>query len=204
MRSFSRFISSYFENSAVRFNVGILFGFLLNAAYIVFSLVLGIMHGNVWYISVSAYYTLVVALRYLLIGASEEEGGTISASTVSTLILILFLPMSGIIFYSVITGAAYLSGRAPIVVFGLYAVIGILRAIYGLLISKSRKSSVYRIAQLIRLSLALISLFNFQTSLFSMLDFGAHLALFLNFLMGGAVSFSMLVLAKESRKGDLS
>ena len=58
------------------------------------------MNEAVWYISVSAYYALVVILRYLLIGAT---GGVarISAKTVGELILLLILPMSGIIAYTV-------------------------------------------------------------------------------------------------------
>ena len=79
MSNFLRFVSSYFENSAVRFNVGVLLGLILNAGYIVFNLVLGIMSGNVWYISVSAYYSLVVMLRYMLLDSSGENAGQISA-----------------------------------------------------------------------------------------------------------------------------
>ncbi len=202
MSNFLRFVSSYFENSEVRFNVGVLIGLILNAAYVVFNIVFGIMYGNVWYISVSAYYTLIVILRYMLIGIPDENMGQISAKTVGMLIMILFFPMSGIIMYTVLTNARHATARAPVVIFALYAAFGILRALYGIFLSKRKESVAYRTAQLIRLSLALISLFNFQTSLFSMLGTNSRLALTLNFITGGAVSVSMLVLAKMSGKGD--
>lgn len=204
MSNFLRFVSSYFENSAVRFNVGVLFGLILNAGYIVFNLVLGIMSGNVWYISVSAYYTLVVMLRYLLIDSSGENAGQISAKSVGVLITILFLPMTGIIIYTVLTSPERNSPHAPVVVFALYAALGILRALYGIFLSKHKETLAYRVANLIRLSLALISLFNFQTSLISMLSMNRSVALALNFITGGAVALSMLLLAKISGKGDLS
>ena len=203
MSNFRRFISSYFQNSDVRFNVGVLFGLVLNVGYIVFNLVLGIMSENVWYISVSAYYTLIVVLRYMLIGDSGENTGQIYAKTVGTLITVLFLPMTGIIIYTVLTDRFLLSQRAPIVVFALYAAFGIMRALYGILFSKRKEAAAYRMAHFIRLSLALISLFNFQISLISMLSINRRIALTLNFITGGSVSFSMLLLAKISGKGDL-
>ena len=201
MSKFIGFLSSYFENSEMRFNVGTLFGLIFNASYIVFSLVFGIMNEAVWYISVSAYYALVVILRYLLIGAT---GGVarISAKTVGELILLLILPMSGIIAYTVFFDASAVPHRAPVVLFGLYAAFGIIRALYGIFLSKNKRKSAYRTSYFIRLSLAFISLFNFQTSLLSMLDIQAELSRRLNFLTGGAVSVSMLLLARESRKGE--
>lgn len=201
MSKFIGFLSSYFENSETRFNVGTLLGLIFNSAYIVFSLVFGIMNGAAWYVSVSAYYTLVVILRYLLIGASDGVA-QISAGTVGELILLLLFPMSGIIAYTVFFDVPSVPHRAPVVLFGLYAAFGIIRALYGIFLSKNKRRSVYRTSYFIRLSLAFISLFNFQTSLLSMLGARAELSRQLNFLTGGAVSVSMLLLARESRKGD--
>lgn len=200
MSKFLRFVSSYFENSEVRFNVGVLFGLVFNVGYIVFNLLLGIMTENVWYVSVSAYYTLVVVLKYMLIGNSQENSGQISARTVGALMAILCLPMSGIIIYTAVTNADHASAGAPIVVFALYAALGILRALYGIFLSKHKEKSEYRTAQLIRLSLAFISLFNFQTSLFSFISISDRAATVLNVITGGAISLSMLTLAKVSGK----
>lgn len=201
MSKFIGFLSSYFENSETRFNVGTLFGLIFNASYIVFSLVFGIMNEAVWYISVSAYYALVVILRYMLIGSSGKAA-RISSKTVGELILLLILPMSGIIAYTVHFDISTVPHRAPVVLFGLYAAFGIIRALYGIFLSKNRRNSAYRTSYFIRLSLAFISLFNFQTSLLSMLDIQAEISRHLNFLTGGAVSVSMLLLAWESRKGE--
>lgn len=204
MDSFRGFISSYFNNPRVRFNVGVLGGLLLNAGYIVFNLVYGIVSENVWNISVSAYYTLIVSLRYMLIGMSGEKTGQISAKTLSELIMILFLPMSGIMIYTVLTDASRTNGRAPLTVFALYAALGIFRALYGIFLSGKKHVVTYRVAHMIRLSLAFISLFNFQTSLLSILSVRENLARTLNFITGGSVSLSMLALAGMSGREDLS
>lgn len=203
MDAFRRFVSSYFSNPRVRFNVGVLGGLLLNAGYIVFNLVYGIMSENVWNISVSAYYTLIISLRYMLIGISGEKAGQISAKTLSELIMILFLPMSGIMIYTVLTNASRTNVRAPLIVFALYAALGIVRALYGIFLSDKKHLVTYRMAHLIRLSLALISFFNFQTSLLSMISIKESLARALNFITGGSVSLSMLALAGISGREDL-
>lgn len=204
MSGFIRFVSAYFKNPTVRFNVSVLVGLLLNSSYIVFNLVYGIAHENVWNISVSAYYALIVSLRYMLIGISGEKTGQISTGTVGSLILILFLPMSGIMIYTVLTSASHANERATIIVFALYAAFGILRALYGIFLSDKKLTGTYRMAYMIRLSLALISLFNFQTSLLSMLSIKIEVAKTLNFITGGSVSVSMLALARMSGREDLS
>ena len=140
----------------------------------------------------------------MLIGNSPESRGQISQKTVGALISILFMPMRGIIIYTVLTSAEHTYRPAPIVIFALYAAYGILRALYGIFFSKRKEETSYRTSHFIRLSLALISLFNFQTSLISMLGINERSAVILNFITGGAVSFSMLLLARVSGKGDLS
>ena len=141
MSRFIGFVSSYFGNSAVRFNVGILLGLLLNFSYTVFSLIVGIVYEDAWYVSAAAYYTLVAVLRYLLIGASSERGGQITSQTVSILITILFVPMSGIIMYTVLDERFRIPHRAPVVLFGLYAAFAVLRALYGIIFSRKKRFS---------------------------------------------------------------
>ena len=200
MKKIISYLSLLISDSKIRFNVGILFGLVLNSFYIVYNLIYGIKYGNVWFITVSAYYTLIVGLRYFSIGRETVGANASAERTLGILVLSLSFPMTGMIIYTVITNSARTFPKSSLPVFAGYAIFSILRAVFGLLASERESKVPRRMAHLIRLSLALMSLFNLQTSLFTYLGVKRVIALTLNFITGGAVSLSMLALAATGGK----
>lgn len=200
MSKFIRYVSIYINDERIRFNVAILLGLILNACYIVFNLVLGILYGNPWFITVSAYYMLIAVLRYMLINDGLEAGAVDNSKTVASLMTILSVPMTGMIIYTVLTNTSYGTPGITLPVFGGYAFFSIFRAIFGLIANKKENAPFRQGAHKIRLSLALLSLFNLQTSLLSFIGVNETLAVSLNFITGGAVSLSVFAISKRSRK----
>lgn len=200
MNKFMQYVSIYIKNEQIRFNVAILLGLIFNACYIVFNLVLGILYGNAWFVTVAAYYMLIAVLRYMLIesGGSEREVAEYS-KTVASLMLILSVPMTGMIIYTVLTNTSHSTPRITLPVFAGYAFFSIFRAIFGLIANKKENASFRKGAHTIRLSLALLSLFNLQTSLLSFIGVNETLAIALNFTTGGAVSISVFAIAESCR-----
>ena len=199
MDRFIRFLSVYFLDKKARFNAAVLLGLILNACYIVFNLVLGILQENVWYITVAAYYTLIVILRYLIIDGNDAADS--AAHTVSRLLLIVSFPRTGMIIYTVIGGGKSGYPRFVIPIFAAYAVFSIFRAVFGLFVFRKNKTGVHRAAHTIRLALALLSLFNFQTSLLSLISISERLTVALNFITGGGVAITTLALAASGERG---
>ncbi len=199
MSNFIRYVSLYIKEPGVRFNVAILLGLILNGCYIVFNLVLGIVYGNIWYITVAAYYMLIAVLRYLLIDGGEGGCSDEGAKTVSSLMLVVALPMTGMIIYTVITNNRSALPSVTLPFFLVYAIVSILRAAKGLFVSKRENGRSRRVAHAIRLSLALLSLFNLQTSLFSYFDISGNISTAINFITGGAASISVLLLADRNK-----
>ena len=200
MNGIRNYLSFYMHDKDARFNALTLLGVIANAIYVIFNLVIGILYGSVWQIAVTAYYSLVLMLRVFVIYDGSEDG--FSPRTVSFLLLILCPPMAGMIIYAIIIGAVGSRPMLALPIFALYAFFGIFRASVGL-ISQKRKGVRHRcIAHTARLSLALMSLFNFQLSLLSVLSIDAPLRILLNFITGGGVALSMPLLAVISGRDN--
>ncbi len=195
MKNIISFFYVYTSDSRVRRNVGVLFGIIINSFYILVNLIWGIKHRNVWFVTVAVYYLLITFMRYFSIDTpnTQVSGGEV----LGALMTVLCIPMTGLIAYTVITSSARGYPKASLPIFAGYAIFSIFRAVYGLISARRGNTASLRTAHSIRLSLALMSLFNLQTSLFSFLKFDSPLAVFFNFVTGGAVSLSMLVLAKH-------
>ena len=198
MKKIFSYLSVYIRDSEVRHNVGTLLGILINSFYIIINLIWGIKHRNVWFVTVAVYYLLIALMRFFSIGAqAEDEGG---GETLGSLMGILSVPMTGMIAYTVITSSARGYPKASLPVFGVYALFSIVRAIYGLVATRRAQGSAVRISHTARLSIALMSLFNLQTSLFAFLGFDSPISVCFNFVTGGAFSLSMLALARQGKR----
>ncbi len=192
MKNVFRYVVLCLSDSEVRFNLGVLLGMILNILYIAFNFILGILYGNVWLITVAAYYMLIVVLRYMLINEDTED--KCMSRLVAKLLLIVAVPMTGIIAYTVLTDYRGLMPRRIVPILVFYAVISLFRAIFGLFISK-RDSQNRKSMHLVRLSLALVSLFNFQAALFNYIALEYTKKIIINLTTGTAVTLSVLALS---------
>ena len=205
MKKVTDYISEYFKNKTLRFHVSLFTGLILNTFYIIFNLVSGIIYGNAWFITVAAYYTLIVSVRYLLLGnhGADRPDSDFSAEsaeatkTCGNLMMILGVPITGMIIYTVISNRRYEYSAAVFIMLSVYALFSITRAAWGIFSSK-KKSFASRVAHSVRLCSALLSLFNLQTSVFSVLRVGDNVAMTFNFITGGAVSLSVFWLAAKT------
>lgn len=196
MKRIIRYTSVYLKNAAVRLNVAVLFGLILNACYIIYNFVCGIVYGDAWFITVGAYYFLILSVRFLLLRDKESDE---ASETAGFLMLVLGVPITGMIIYNVITNSSRELGISAIPIFFVYTVYSVLRAVFGII--KSKGNSTYRAVHALRLSAALMSLFNFQTSLFATLKLSDSLELSLNFVMGAVVSLSVFAMARRTVLG---
>ena len=192
MKKIFGYLMLCFSDSELRFNLGVLLGMILNILYITFNFVLGILYGNVWLITVAAYYMLIVVLRYMLINEVAEDKYT--SRLVSMLLSFVAIPMTGIIVYTVLTDYQGLMPRRvfPILVF--YAVISLVRAVFALFVSREERRH-RRSMHLVRLSLAFLSLFNFQVAYLGYLPIENTDKIIINFTTGAAVTISVLALS---------
>lgn len=196
MKKLIRFSLSL-KNATVRTNVAALLGLILNAFYIVFNFVSGIIYSDAWFVAVGAYYFLIFSLRFILIRDIDEQQFE-SAQTARVLMLVLGVPITGMIIYNVLTSGSKEYGKLNLPIFFLYTVYSVIRAVSGIKRSKKTRNLTHRALHTLRLSAALMSLFNFQTSLLSALRVAGELEMLLNFLTGTAVSLSVFAMVRKT------
>ncbi len=207
MKSFKGYISIVLKNKTVRFYVFVFLGLLTNACYIIFNLVSGIIYGNAWFITVATYYTLIMSVRYLILGnvrggcdgCESYEENIKAVKNCGILMLILGVPITGMIIYTVISDKIYEYSSFVFILLLIYAAFSILRAAYGIFTSTG-KSVISNVFHYIRISSALMSLFNLQTSVFSAIRVGYVTYKIFNIITGGAVSISVFLFAVKTIK----
>jgi len=195
MNRFMRYLSIYLFDKSARFNAAILLGIVVNSLYVIVNLVMGILQESVWQITVAAYYLLIIILRYLII--EDEDTSEASALIVSRLLLIISAPMLGMIIYAVLIGESVSRPRMALPYFAVYAAVCIVRVVFGYLIPSWDSKSLRGVLRAMRLSIALMSIFNFQLSLLSVISVTKAVRLLLNFITGGAVALSIFALAAK-------
>ena len=198
MNRFTRYLELYIYDSKIRFNIATLVGIIFNAFYIVLNLILGIFYENAWFVTVSVYYLLIAFFRYVLIdGGGSTEVYNDNFHTLAQLMLVLAFPMGGMVVYTVLFGTPRTPPSTVLPIFAIYAFFSLVKAIIGIVFSLKGKSSVRLGAHFVRLSLALMSAFNLQTSLIVFLNTDKALSVKLNFITGGAAVLSIFAIAIE-------
>ncbi len=203
MNGFSEFAGAFIKDSGARHRIINLFAFLLNICYIYFNLISGIIYENILSVTVSAYYIITVFVRYLIIGeagASETSQMKETAQIASYLLLVLAFPIAGIIFYTLATGKTKEYPIWILTILGVYSFFTVFRSVLGLKAAVKKTSITMRTAYSARLSAALMSLFNFQTSFLSAVLQNSQIEARLNLTLGIFISASVFSLALRAQK----
>ncbi len=178
MREILDYIKALLRDTQLRINLFSSIASLVNGAYIVFNLTLGMSYSEAWYVALAAYYLVLVISRYV--------SPTNDAAVVGRLILILSVPMCGMVLRTVETGAAHTFPdwlRVPLAVYLLFT---LLRVILGTRAMFSSPSDFSRNA--VSLCALLFSAFTFQASFLGGIGIDSRLAARLNFFTGIFVS----------------
>ena len=195
MKRLVRYFLLVLGNPSLRLGFVTFVGVVFNLAYVAFDLSLGILYKNAWFVTVAGFYLFIVSLRFRVLGMERvrDEGARAS-------ILAIFIPMTGMMLYTAFLGEQREYPAFALTVFLVYAFVGVLRAIIGLFII--RPGARARLSHSIRLTLALLSIFNLQTACFSFINVDPSLQRSLLALTASAVSLSMLAICRcEEGKG---
>ncbi len=190
------FVRDFLKCENARHKTVNLFAFVFNICYIYFNLISGIIYENILSVTASAYYIIIIFIRYLVMG-EKAPGDTpelaYAANIAVSLLRVAAFPITGIILYTLLLGNTREYPVWILTVIGIYSFTAILRAILGLF--RFEKTKSMRAAYSARLSAAFLSLFNFQVSFLAFLHISSKAELSLNLISGSIITLSVFYLA---------
>ena len=195
MKRLVRYFALILRDPSLRLGFATFVGVIFNLAYVAFDLAFGILYKNAWFVTVAGFYLFIVSLRFRVLGMERErDEGTVAS------LLAIFIPMTGMMLYTAYFGEQREYPRLVLMVFLVYALVGMIRAFVGLFLI--RRGGRERLSHSIRLTLALLSIFNLQTACFSFIKLDPSLQRSLLALTASLVSLSMLSICRsEEGKG---
>ena len=162
----------YLTNAAFRVRVSLYSSLMINAAYSIFKLIVGVVYGSLWWGAVAVYYILLALMRFVLLRymqKSGENGGILYEfrcyRLCGILMLILNLSLSAIAVQMVREGKGYAYPGVMIFAVAAYTFYTVTISIADLIRYRKYKSPVISAAKAIRFAAALVSLLSMETAM---------------------------------------
>ena len=200
--------AKYFTEQDLRIRRSLHRSTVLNLAFGLFKVILGIVYRSFWFGAVGIYYMVLCLTRYLLIRKDREIRHQPDNEQLHLLqwqgyrtgggfLLILNATMSGIVFQSIWQNQSYEYPGFIIYASAAYTFYRLTMAIIQNIKLRSHSKPLFLAAKTMDLSAALMSIFALQTAMFT--TFGSDteetLRQLMNTLTGGAVCFIVVCMA---------
>ncbi len=168
----NKFIVKYRENVNFRINISLFGSLILNVAYSVFQLCLGLYHKSFWFYSMALYYILLTLVRtYLVMHTKKYKPGDELLAEYKRynfcgwILLILNLAVTMIIFFIIYFDRTFYHHQITTIALAAYTFITFSLSIYNFIKYRKFKSPVYQAAKSINLVAACVSMMTLTTTM---------------------------------------
>lgn len=198
----------YFSDAPFRARLKLYSGTVINLAYGIFKLTIGILYRSVWFGSVACYYMVLALLRLLLVSSDRRstklEGQREklrqqwrSYRACGWLLLLLNAAIAGMAIQMIWQNKGYSYPGFVIYASAAYTFYRLTMAVVRAVKNRRTPSPIFSAAGVMDLCAALMAVFALQSAMFA--SFGGELPpdtrLLMNILTGGAVSAAVVCLA---------
>ena len=194
-------------NRAVRLNISLLFGSALNFAYIAGNIASAFMYQSIWSATVTVYHLMLIIIRVYLLSSRDasvvDEKADRVCLRVGVLLLLLDLASAFMMIYTIRQQSFVRYSGLIFLGFLIYAAYSVTSSLLAMKKHSNDNRRLHFAAKCITLSTSLMSVFNLQYSIFSILGADARLTGRI-ILLGGILIFSVILslsvrLIKSSR-----
>lgn len=194
----NRYFRLYLCDPEIRLTLKLLFGLLLNLAYVAFNAVSGILYRSAWLITAAAYHTMLVAIHYIIlrVGRGKRERREENRACVrgGILLLLVDFAVTAMILNTLFSGRTASYSALVVVTLFAFAVYNLISTAAALARKSEEERPAHRAAHTVRIVAALMSAFNLVTAILPKLSLDARAAMALQLICGVFVSVFVLAL----------
>ncbi len=199
-----RFLRRWTGDPHLRVKLTLWGSLLLNAAYALLQLGLGLCHASFWYLSISAYYFLLAGMRLFLAGHTRRHRAgeelrleLIKYRACGWVFLLMNLALALMVFFMVYWDRTFRHHEITAIAMAAYTFTSFTLAVCGLVKYRSFGSPVYSAVKIISLAAACVSMLTLTSTMLT--AFGSEgegeLRRLMLALVGGAVSAFVITMA---------
>ena len=171
------YVSRYRTDIVFKTKISLLLSLALNTGYAVLKFVTGIFYGSAWLITLAAYYTLLLTMRFLLVLHIHRNTRDMAAEwkrcrACGVVLLLMNIILTGMVILVLQRGEGFVYPGYLIYGMALYDFCTMTMAIVNLVKSRKQKSPVLTAAKVINVAAALIAMLSLETAMIT--QFGAE------------------------------
>ncbi len=196
------YVSRYRTDIVFKTKISLLLSLALNTGYAVLKFAAGIFYGSAWLITLAAYYTLLLTMRFLLLLHIHRNTRDMAAEwrrcrACGVVLLFMNIILTGMVILVLQRGEGFAYPGYLIYGMALYDFCTMTMAIVNLVKSRKQKSPVLTAAKVINVAAALIAMLSLETAMIT--QFGAEEGEVFRHTMiastGGGICAVMVVMA---------
>jgi hypothetical protein len=167
----NRYLDRFLSDRELRVRISLYFALIINVAYAIFQLGLGLIHSSLWYYSLGGYYIILSLMRFFVVRHDRKaeaerllDRGRI-CKLVGILLLIMTLVLSGAILHMIVLDVTIVHHQITTIAMAAYTFTALALAIVGIVKDRDKKSLVFMVSKAVSLVAALVSIITLENAM---------------------------------------
>ncbi len=171
VRQENKYLSRYFSDRELRGRISLYLALVINIAYAVFQVGLGLVHSSLFYYTLGGYYIVLSLMRFFVVRhdrRAEEERLLLRGDIcrlVGVLLLVMTLVLSGVILHMIRLDVTIVHHEITTIAMAAYTFTALTLAVTGILKDRDKKSLVFMVSKAVSLAAALVSFITLENSM---------------------------------------
>ncbi len=167
----NKYLNIYFSDPELRARISLYGALVINIAYAIFQVGLGLVHSSLWYYSLGGYYIMLSLMRFFLVrhDRKAEEARLLNRQAICRLIgvllLVMTLVLSGVILHMIQLNVTIVHHEITTIALAAYTFTALTLAIVQIVRKRRSKSLVFMVSKAISLVCALVSIITLENAM---------------------------------------
>lgn len=203
IKSGNKYLNIYFSDPELRARISLYGALVINIAYAIFQVGLGLVHSSLWYYSLGGYYIMLSLMRFFLVrhDRKAEEARLLNRQAICRLIgaflLVMTLVLSGVILHMIQLNVTIVHHEITTIALAAYTFTALTLAIVQIARKRRSKSLVFMVSKAISLVCALVSIITLENAMITSFgeDDGGAMARVMVAITGAVVCAAVATIA---------